>query len=145
MDPEAVLAGIADAVNAAEVSGNTLRVTATPAMPLAPEVPHFYPFNWQGNFDRAFGGLVDMTMTWHLLLSRADDDGAAQEASALSGNGSNTVYRAVHSRRKQGTGGKYYGDVADDIAVRTVQGPRLFDLGTDVHFWGVEFTIFAMG
>lgn len=145
MDIKTLLTGIKSAVDASDLSGNVLGVTTTIFVPSSPEVPHFYPFHWRATYDRTFDNLAELAMTWHLLLSRAEEANAAEEASLLSGTGEETIRAAVHARRKQGTGKAYYGDVADDIVVRAAEGPRLFDFGTDVHFWGVEFTIFAMG
>jgi len=148
VDVATVLSRIATVVNGADLAGNTLGVNATHFMPSAPDVPAFYPFHWRGVYDRDYGGLAEMTMTWHLLLSRAEDENASEEASALAGTGVETIYTAVHAARKTGTGGKYAGGVADDIVIRAVEGPRQFEFGPGgggPAFWGIEFTIFGMG
>ena len=145
MDVKAFLTSIAGAVNDAELSGNTLQVTATRFIPSAPEPPHFYPFHWRVVYDRTYAGQVELTTTWHLLLSRAEEESALEEASDLSGTGENTIRAAVEAARKTGTGGRFADDSADDAVVRSAEGPRLFDFGSDAHFWGVEFTIFALG
>lgn len=147
MDIDAVFTGLADAVNNAQLTGNTVRVTASAFMPDFPEVPHFYPYTFRGAYDKTFGGTLEVTVTAHLLLSRAEQENAIGEATRLAGTGTNTIFAAIEAARGPASATPTaLGGAADEVTVRSVEGPRLFDFGDGApKFWGLEFTIFVIG
>lgn len=147
VDIDTVIEKIAAAVNEASLTGNTLGITALDGMPDMPEPPCFYPFNWRTAYHKTHGGMVELTMTWHLALSRGGDDGIAtgqKEAQRLSGSGESTILAALTAAR--GAPGQYALDgAADDVVLTGANGPIQLVFGDGAHFWGVEFTIFVMG
>lgn len=143
MDINAVYDALVAAINGAQLTGNTLQVTAGKGLTY-PDPPYFLPFTFQVNYDRSFAGQADATVTAYLLLSRAEDVNAMQEALTLSSSGADTIRDALEAAR--GVPGQMaLSGVANDLQLKTAQGPRLLDFGTDGHFWGVEFTIFVLG
>lgn len=150
MDIHAVHEAIADAVNGTPLSGNRLRVTATPFMPLYPEVPHFYPHSWRIQYDRTYGGTTgnpsgmnELTDTWHLVLALSDDESAAAEASRLAGSGESTIRSRLIAARG-GPGQPALGGAAEDLRLTTASGPSDVEVGT-THFLVVEFLITVIG
>lgn len=141
LDIHAVYTRFATAVNAAQLPGETLKVTAYAYAPDAPSPPCFHGAEFDGLYDKTFGGLMEITTTWRLLLSRQDEETGQREAQRLAGTGQNTVFAALRSARPaiRSEG------VCDDFHLRRVTGPRIYDYGSDGHFYGLEFTIFVMG
>lgn len=143
MDITLIHQRIADAVNGAAIQGNTLQVTATRHMPASPEVPHFYPFNWRATYDKTFGGLVELTTTWHLALSRSDDEAGHQEATDLAGSGESTIRAALLAAR--GAPGELaLSGACDDLRIVDASGPSPVDIES-THLLVVEFSIFCFG
>ncbi len=144
LDINLVYERIAEAVNDATLDGETLRVTATAFSPDVPTVPHFFPAEFIADYDRTFGGLTELVITARLMLSRASDETGQREARRLASAGVNTIREAINTAA--GSPGEMALDgAADDIHLRRATGPRLYDYGTDGHFYGLEFTIFVMG
>lgn len=147
MDVTHIHERIAAAVNGAELSGNTLRVTATPYMPLMPEPPHFYPHSWRINYDKTFSRTRqqqnEFTSTWHLVLAIGDDESAHYEATRLAGSGEGTIREVILDARG-GPGEEALGGVVDDILLRAASGPNSVDVG-DLHLLVVEFSLFVIG
>lgn len=140
----AVYVGLADAVRVAELQGTTLQVTATPFAPDMPTVPHFFPAEFTGRFHRTYGGLMEMDVTARLMISRATDETGHLEALDLAGAHAESIIVAIEGAARDATGHALNG-ACDDLMVRQVTGPRLYDYGNDIHFLGLEFTIFVMG
>lgn len=145
LDVAAVHTGIADAVNDAHLNLGTLEVIATDYMPLAPTVPHFYPFSWRAIYDRTFGGMVELTETWHLCISMSDDLSGYAEASRLASSGENTIRSAlIAARGEPSPTPTALGGAADDVHLTTSSGPTSVELG-EAHLLVVEFTILVIG
>ena len=145
LDIDAVYQGLAAAINGAAIQGTTRQVTATAFSPDLPEPPHFFCAEFDGTYDRTFGGQMELVVTARLMLSRADDDGESgqREAFRLASAGADTIREAINEAR--GAPGEDALDGAcDDLYLRRVTGPRLYDYGDD-NFYGLEFTIFVMG
>lgn len=146
MNITAVHRAIAGAVNGLTLSGNTLRVTATPFMPLMPECPHFYPHSWRIAYDRTFGqpnSLCELTSTWHLALALSDDEAAHYEATSLAGSGEETIREAILKAR--GAPGEAALDgAADDLRLQTASGPTSVDVG-ETHLLVIEFSLLVIG
>ena len=150
MDIQAIHTAIAGVVNTAALQGTTLQVTATDFMPLLPEVPHFYPFNWRITYDRTYGGggqggMAELVTTWHLVVSNSNDESAYQEATRLAGTGESTIRAALIAARGapgvdalDGAGG------CEDLRPTGASGPTSVDVG-DLHLLVVEVPIWVVG
>lgn len=143
MDITTIHQAISDAVNTAQLKPGSLQVTATPYMPLYPTVPHFCPFSWRASYDKTYGGLVELTTTWHLVLSLSNDEAGHQEATKLAGSGESTI-RSVLIDARGGPGEDALGGACDDILLRSSSGPNLVDIG-DTHLLVIEFSIYVTG
>lgn len=143
MDISRVYTELADAVSGAKLMGSTLRVTATDFAPDSPTVPHFYLAEFTGVYEKTFGGLMELTITARLLLSRGDERSGQQEAQRLASAATNTI-RSVLVSARGAPGQSALNGEADDLWLQRVTGPRLYDFGED-HYYGLEFTIFVMG
>lgn len=144
LDIDVVYQRICDAVNGAELDGNTATVTALPYMPDAVTPPVFHLDEFVADYDKDYGGGWELTITARLLLSRATDSTGQQEAQRLAGTGTNTM-RAAISAAAGAPGQEALDGAADDIQVKRARGPRLYDYGDNAHFYGLEFTIFVLG
>ncbi|HEX5995357.1 MAG TPA: hypothetical protein VFY84_09480 [Jiangellales bacterium] len=144
MDIAEVFTALATAVNGSAIQGTTLQVTATAFAPDVPTVPHFFPAEIVGDYDRTFGGLMEVVLTARLMLSRATDSTGHLEAVTLASPGVGTISAAIDAARGA-PGQPALSGACDDLHLRRVTGPRLYDYGTDGHFFGLEFTIFVMG
>lgn len=144
LNPRQVYTALAAAVNGAQLMGETLQVTATAFAPDVPTVPHWFPAEFVGRYHRTHGGLMEMDITSRLMISRSSDETGHLEALELAGAASDTMLEAIEAAR--GAPGQLaLSGACDDLALRQVTGPRLYDYGTDGHFYGLEFTIFVMG
>lgn len=144
LDINLVYERIASAVNSASLQGETLQVTATAFSPDVPTVPHFFLAEFTGDYDRAYGGLMELTITARLMLSRSSDETGQREARRLASAGADTIQEAINDARGA-PGQAALSGACDDLWLRRVTGPRLYDYGTDGHFFGLEFMIFVMG
>lgn len=131
-----VYTALAAGITTASLDGQTLKVIATVDIPDKPDPPHFYPFTYQMVYDKDFGGGGELTITAHLLLSRADSETGQQEAQQLAGSGADTIRDALLAIRRTGPWA--------DIRLMTAAGPRDFTFPDGSHSWGVEFTIFVL-
>lgn len=143
LDIDAVYAGLAAAINDAELQGATQKVTATEFAPEALSVPHFFPAEFTADYDKTFGGLTELIVIARLMLSRADDKAGQAEARRLASAGQNTIRAALRAARGE-PGEMALGGAADDVHLRRAQGPRLYEYG-EHSYYGLEFTIFVMG
>ena len=143
MEIDLIYTRMAAAVSGAALSGNTLRVTALDYMPSQPEVPMFYPYSFRASYDKTFGGLVELSTTWHLVVSRSDDESGYAEATKLCGSGEGTIRAALIAARG-GPGELALSGAADDIHLIGCNGPTDVDLG-EVHLLVVEFQCVVMG
>ena len=145
MDVSLILTRIAAAVNDAELLGNTLKVAALDYMPSSPEVPMFYPYSFRASYDKTFGGLVELSTTWHLVVSRSDDDAAYEEATKLVGTGEGTIRAAlIAARGEPSPSPTALGGAADDIHLIASSGPTDVALG-EVHLLVVQFDLQVIG
>lgn len=147
LDIDLVYVRIAEAVNDAELQAITggKKVVATEFAPDSVDPPLFQLMEFTGDYDRTFGGDMDVVITARLMLSRADADGKTgqKEARKLASAGTSTIRSALYAAPRDATGHALNG-ACDDLHLRRVIGPRLFDYG-EAHFYGLEFTIFVMG
>lgn len=147
LDIDLVYERIAEAVNDAElqVGTGTKKVVAVEFAPDSIDPPMFQLMEFTGDYDRTFGGDMEVVISARLMLSRADADGKAgqKEARKLASAGTNTVRSALYAAPRDATGHALNG-ACDDLHLRRVVGPRLYDYG-EAHFYGLEFTIFVMG
>jgi hypothetical protein len=150
VDIHAVHTAIAAAVNGTALQRSTLQVSATAFMPLYPTVPHFYPHSWRITYDRTYGGtegtpsgMNELTTTWHLLLSLADDESGFAEASRLAGSGESTI-RARLLAARGAPGQDALDGAAEDLRLVTASGPSLVDIG-DAHYLAIEMPVFVIG
>ena len=145
LDIDIVYTRICEAIDEANVQGTTKKVTAKPFAPDSLDPPLFQLMEFVGDYDKTHGGLMELTITGRLMLARADLDGEAgqQEGRRLAGAGASTLKAAFRAMR--GASGQPALDgAADDIHLRRVVGPRLYDYG-EASYYGLEFTIFVMG
>lgn len=145
LDVDLVYERIAAAVNGANLMGATKKVTAAPYSPDALDPPHLQLAEFIGDFDKSFGGLMELVITARLMLARSDKDGIAgqQEARRLAGAGSNTL-KAAFRQMRGAAGQDALSGACSDIHLRRITGPRLYDYG-EAHYYGLELTIFVMG
>lgn len=143
MDIAAVLNAIVAGINGSTLQGQTLRVVATATIPDAPEPPAFYPYTWQLAYDHDFSGDGELTITAHLLLSRADTATGQQDAQKLAGMGTNGIRSVIQSLRHNNPDGKGLSGACADLRLTNAAGPRQFTMPDSTNFWGVEFTIFV--
>lgn len=143
MDVDEVCVAIATAVTAAALTVAEVRVTATPFVPDAPTVPHFFTAEYSGVYDKSFGGLTELTLTCRLIVSRADDQSGQTSARALASTGTGTIAAAFLAMRGA-PGQPALSGACDDLHLVRVQGPRLYLFG-EVQYYGLEFTVFVMG
>lgn len=145
MDVDEVCTGIADAVTAARLTVNGHRVTATAFAADSYVLPHFYTAEFTGTYDRTMdGALTELTLTCRLLLSAADDLSGQQQGKALVSTGAGTLHQVFRGMRGA-PGQSALSGACDDLHLQRVQGPRLFDLGADTYYYGLELTVFVMG
>jgi hypothetical protein len=143
MDIDLVFERIAAAVNDAQIPGLTKKVVATAFSPDSPTPPHFFLAEFVGEYDQTFDSDMNLTITARLMLSRAGEETGQQEGRILAGVGANTIRAALEAAA--GTPGQSaLSGACDDIQLRRVTGPRLYDYG-EAHFYGLEFTIFVLG
>jgi hypothetical protein len=143
MDIDAVCEAIAAAITAAAIDVNGQRVTATPFVADAVTPPHFFTAEFDGTYDRTFGGLVELNLTCRLVLARSDDRTGQSQARQLASTGTGTLSAAFLNMRGA-PGSSALDGAADDIRLTRVSGPRLFQIG-QVEYYGLEFTVFVMG
>jgi hypothetical protein len=145
VDISLILTRIAGAVNGAALQGTTLQVTALDYMPSMPEVPMFYPYSFRAEYEQTFGGLVKLNTTWHLCVSRSDDEAAYEEATKLIGTGEGTIRDVlVAARGEPSPTPTALGGAADDIFLMGCNGPTDVNLG-DVHVLVIEFQLQVIG
>jgi hypothetical protein len=78
------------------------------------------------------------------MISIADPKSGQRAArSTLGATGDGSIPAAIEAARGA-PGAKALGGACDDIIVRSVTGPRLFQIA-EVQFYGLEFQLFAMG
>lgn len=143
MDINAVFVALAAAVNDAQIQGTTKRVVATAFSPDSPTPPHFFVAEFIGDYDETFGEDMNLTVTARLMLSRASEDTGQAEARSLAGTGTSTIRAALEAARGA-PGQAALGGACDDLQLKRVVGPRLYQYGDD-QFYGLEFTIFILG
>lgn len=147
LDIDLVYERIADAVNDAELvfTGGVKKVVAVEFAPDSLDPPLFQLMEFTGDYDRTYGGDMEIVITARLMLARADLDGKAgqKEARKLASAGTNTIRDALNDAPRDATGHALNG-ACDDLHLRRVTGPRLYDYG-EANFYGLEFTIFVMG
>jgi len=143
LEIDAVYQGLADAINDAQLPGNTAKIIALPFAPDSVVAPQLILADFVGDYDKTFDGLMELTINAWLLLARVVDKAGQQEAQRLAGAGENTVRAAIQAARGA-PGQMALNGAADDVVVRRVVGPRPFDWG-ESHYYGLQFTIFVMG
>lgn len=145
MDIDAVCTAIADAITTAQLSVNGQRVTATPFAADSYVVPHFYTAEFEAVYDQTFAAAPQMTLTCRLLLSAADDLAGQQQGKSLASTGAvNTLHQAFRDMRGD-PGQSALSGACDDLHLQRARGPRLLDVGGDVSYYGIEFTILVVG
>jgi hypothetical protein len=144
LDIDAVAIELAAAVTAAAITLNGVKVTATDFVPDALTPPHFAPAEFDNTFHRSFGGRDEWLVTCRLFVSRSDDaEGQRTARQVASSTGSASIRAAIEATRG-GAGGLALNGKADDLVVRSVRGPRLYQVG-ESNFYGVEFVVFVTG
>jgi hypothetical protein len=139
LDLQAVASALADTITAAQISLNGALITATDFWPDAITEPHFAVAEMTFDPHETFGGSQYVTVTCRLFISRGDDaEGQRRAWTAIP-----LVQTALEDAR--GAPGELaLNGVADDLVLKSVRGPRLYEVG--VHsYYGVEFTVFVMG
>jgi hypothetical protein len=144
MDVDAVCTAIAAAITAAELTVNDHQVTATPYAADSYVVPHFYTAEFEIPYDQTFAANPQMTLTCRLLLSSADDLAGQQQSKKLTSTGVGTLHQAFRDMRGD-PGQPALSGACDDLHLRLARGPRLLDVGGEVFYYGIEFTVFVMG
>lgn len=144
MDISAVRQKIADVLKAGVTS--TPKLTALPYVPDSVPAPCAYTDDIEVNFDYTYGrGTDEATFTLRVLCSRADDkDGQKLLDGYLRGAGPASIKAVLEAQRQTGTGGKYAGDVCDDLYVSGVNAYRWFTVG-EAKYVGAEFKITVIG
>ena len=143
LDVDLVFRQLAAAVTDAQIPGTTKRVVATPFSPDNPTPPHFFVAEFIGDYDETYGEDMNLTVTARLMLSRASEDTGQAEGRSLAGTGTNTIRHALEAARGA-PGQAALNGACDDIQLKRVVGPRLYQYGDD-QFYGLEFTIFVLG
>lgn len=144
LDIDAVAIELAAAVTAAAITLNGLKVTATDFVPDALTPPHFAPAEFENTFHRSFGGRDEWVVTCRMFTSRADDaEGQRTARQIASSTGSASILAAIEAARGD-PGERALNGEADDLVVRSVRGPRLYQVG-ESNFYGVEFVVFVTG
>jgi len=144
MDLNTVADALAAGVEAADIRVNGAHLTATSEAPDALVVPHLFAAEIIGQYHKTHGGQMQLTWTWRLMGSRADDR-AGQRALRTIANSTGTGSLLATLEALRGAPGQpALSGACDDLVVQRVSGPRLFEIGT-VPYYGLEFTLFVMG
>lgn len=137
LDIDAVTEAIAAAITAAQINLHGKKVNAYDYNPDAILAPAFCVADWKLDPHQAFNGDTWWTVTCRLYADRAGDLSGQQQAR----KGVALVVAALEGTRNHSAGA--LGGLADDLVVRGVSGPRLYDI-SGVEFYGVEFTVFVL-
>lgn len=139
-----VYTNLAAEIQAAEILVGDTALTATAFAPDALVVPHFFGAEFIGQYHKSYGGLLNIQMTWRLMVSRGDDRSGQEAAWDLaSSTGDGTLLDAIEGARGA-PGQKALSGAADDIVLQRVSGPRLFVFGT-TEYYGLEFGLYVTG
>jgi len=146
LDFDAVAVGIAAAVTSAAVAVNGQTVTATDFVPDAPTPPHFVVAEFVNEYHQTYGsaGMDHVTVKCRLLTSRGSDaegQRTLRKLATLTGVGS--IPAAIEAARGA-PGQMALSGAADDLALVSVTGPRLYEIGA-VDFYGLEFSVLVIG
>lgn len=144
LDLDAVARALTAVVADAQLRLNGLQITANDYLPEAIDPPCFVVAEFTSPLHKDFSGEQEVTFTCRLFTSRGDaPEGQRLVRQAASGAGGGSIPVALEAARTA-NGGTSLGGTVDDFLVQTIRGPRLYEVG-GVNYYGLEYTIFAMG
>lgn len=144
MDLNTVADRLVAVVEAANITVNDQRLTATAEAPDALVVPHLFAAEIVGQYHKTYGGQVQVVWTWRLMGSRAEDrwgQRALRQVANATGTGS---LLATLEAARGAPGQPALSGACDDFTVQRFTGPRLFEIG-QAQYFGLEFSLFVMG